>query len=676
MKLLRRAEAEFGSSPISLEEFSQVIGLDSSVLRGRRERAADFPTPIRETESRASYFFRDLLVWIIAAKIKPSVDTAALNQWTLRAAIDRCSSEHGVDATQRLVAGAALLLRHGWSPTEVTGDGTTLLAAAREHVTTIEPEFPLVAVPVDRFQPDPIPATDRDFLLTLISWSSDESTNSSAAIETTSPSASVLLQELLRFHKVAPSTGRSTFIGFVESEISSIAKDTTTRSSTTAEGLNRLMLTVANLKPGDVIVDPACGQGAIFIAANDLMSGSAGRKQTLGFVGREIEANVWTLAKIRLGLRRIAHDLGQPGDNGLECELPSHGFAKFISEPGLGIRGLRPWLTRAADLIAEGGTGVVAVPASLVFPPAIDGTRSRGRGAWWGALQPQIDAVVFTPTDQALITLRTASDRPKLLIQIHRMNSAPTLRRHQEEHPGADVPLDVHDPEISPFMPAQVRRTAELVAAARTADQKVDVTTDEFVDCRTIAEITLEALGTPRWADSAPVRAVAFTPQTSDTDSDSDSDARDDEDSTAAAGGASDGDEHTVSSPSAAMYSVRRGGPADTDFTPAREAIRGRMIRGDVSRRFQKPRAALDEQDLVARENVLIEQATDAIAFLRWLTDRQAFFEDPKRNDPELAGVLEHLTTEEMRRALRRLQLRLEGRETRGRKPLPSAESD
>ena len=675
MKLLRRVEAEFGSSPISLEEFSQVVGVDSSVLRGRRERASDFPAPIRETESRASYFFRDLLVWIIAAKIKPSVESAVLNQWTLRTAIDRCSSEHGVDATQRLVAGIALLLCHGWSPTQIEGDGASLLlAAARDHVSTLEPEFPVVAVPVDRFQPDPNPATDRDFLRTLISWSSDENENGTAAIDTGSPAASLLLLEMLSFHKNASSKGRSTFISFVESEISSIAKDTTTRISTTAEGLNRLMLTMASLKPGDVIVDPACGQGAIFIAANELISGSTRKTQQLGFVGRELDANVWTLAKIRLGMRKIAHDLGHPGDNGLECELPSHGFAKFISEPGLGIRGLRPWLTRATDLIAEGGIGVVAVPASLVFPPAIDGTRSRGRGAWWGELQPQIDAVVFTPTDQALITLRTASDRPKLLVQIHRMNSAPTLRRHQQEHPGADVPLDVHDPAIAPFMPAQLRRTAELVTAPRKPDQKIDVTTDEFVDCRTIAEITLEALGTPRWADSAPVRAVAFTPQTSDTDSDSD--ARDDEDSIAAAGGASDGDEHAVSSPPEVMHRGRGNETPDTSYTPAREAIRGRMIRGDVSRRFQKPRAALDEQDLVAQENALIAEATDAIAFLRWLTDRQAFFEDPKRNDPELAGVLEHLTTEEMRRALRRLQLRLEGRETRGRKPLPTTESD
>ena len=406
------------------------------------------------------------------------------------------------------------------------------------------------------------------------------------------------------------------------------------------------MVAVADPQPGDVIVDPACGQGSTFIRAIAQVGDERRARQQIGCVGREIEPNVWTLAKVRLGLRGIAHDLGEPGDSldskGVDGALTKHGYSRFISDPGLGAQKLRRWTKRAIDLLADGGTGVLLVPADIVFPAA-DGS---ARGEWWARLQPHIDAVVFTPTDDALLVLRRDADRRKLLIQIHRMTSAATIRRHEEEHPGVPIPLDVHDPSIAPFMPAQLRLAAQYVNMPRAAEEKVDISTDDFVDCRTIDAITTMALGTPRWADSAPVRnTIVEKPEEKSK-------------------------EHTLH---AKVPRPEPTGQGHALRIPSRGSSSRRIMRGEISRQMRgsdvAAHADADVAALLAAEDELLTRARDAVELLRWLTDPEAFLENPKQGDPRIASALEGLTTEEMRRALRRLQLRLEGRETRGRRP-------
>ena len=58
--------------------------------------------------------------------------------------------------------------------------------------------------------------------------------------------------------------------------------------------------------------------------------------------------------------------------------------------------------------------------------------------------------------------------------------------------------------------------------------------------------------------------------------------------------------------------------------------------------------------------------------FLRWVLDPSTLKEKQmfrRRNSPKTNGALEEFGTEEMRRALRRLEQRLHGEETRGRRP-------
>jgi hypothetical protein len=76
-------------------------------------------------------------------------------------------------------------------------------------------------------------------------------------------------------------------------------------------------------------------------------------------------------------------------------------------------------------------------------------------------------------------------------------------------------------------------------------------------------------------------------------------------------------------------------------------------------------------EDAIARQARELEaQALEAVKVLRWLLDpttlREGAWKGPL--SPKVNGALEELGTEEMRRALRRLELRLLGEETRGRR--------
>ncbi|MBU6330266.1 MAG: N-6 DNA methylase, partial [Acidobacteria bacterium] len=394
---LREATTSFGSELIGLDEFSRILGVEAAVIRGRRERDPDFPAPVREGSSRSAHFLRDLVEWL-PEDIDVSIDRFSLRRWTLWAAVARCSSDHGAEATLRLLAGTALLLLHPWGRTARRLPAAELLDAIRTHVAAVEPEHPTLATEIIGFTPDPIPATDRTFLLSLVSWAGR---SREPIISTDSSSAALLLDQLRRlwFEGCRPDIRR--FIDTVESDIRSLAKDTATRSSTSAHGLNRLLLTIASMQRGEVLLDPACGQGSLFIDAHELLHGGGRVRQKVGFVGREQDLGTWTVAKVRLGLRGIAHDLGEPTD-GTRCELAMPSFTHIIADPEVGARGLKVWTRRIVELLDEHGTGQLVVPASLVFP-TVDG---RGRGAWWKALQPHIDAVVFTPTDAAIILLR------------------------------------------------------------------------------------------------------------------------------------------------------------------------------------------------------------------------------------------------------------------------------
>jgi hypothetical protein len=234
---------------ITLDDFAAIVGATPAALRGRRDRDKKFPAPINTDASPLTYFLRDLADWWIHSDLAnpDAVDPVAMAWWHFTATFEQCSARHGADATRRLVAGAALLLCERW-PIEPRTQSSELLTRLRDHATTVEPRFAAVAVPSGDFQPDAIPATDREFLSSLISWSgsghNSRSTNSPRRprIPDDSPLASQLLLDLHnvrkecrrqidRNQKLSRRETNQPFVDLIEPLVRGLARDISTRPS-------------------------------------------------------------------------------------------------------------------------------------------------------------------------------------------------------------------------------------------------------------------------------------------------------------------------------------------------------------------------------------------------------------------------------------------------------------
>ena len=646
---LSSAVADHGTMPITLDDFAAIVGATPAALRGRRDRDKKFPAPINTDASPLTYFLRELADWWIQSDLAnpDAVDPVATAWWHFTATFEQCSARHGAEATRRLVAGAALLLCER-RPPELRPHDSELLTQLRDHATSVEPRFADVAVRSGDFQPDAIPATDREFLSSLISWSgsahSSRSSNSHRRprIPEDSPIASQLLvdlrnvrkecrRQLGRDQKLSRREMNQPFIDLVEPLIRGLARDIATRPSSSDLGLTRLMVSIVDPQPGEVVVDLACGQGSTFIEAMRSAQPTQRSTQVIGCIGRERDELVWTIAKIRLGLRDIAHDLGQPS-NGLDCELEPRPTHRFITDPGMRIPQLRKWMRRHVDLLETDAVAVLAVPAASVFRP--------NPGRSWRELQTEIDSVVFTPTETAVIVLRHEAPAWKTLVQIHRMTAAMAERRYREHaesigvEPLEELPLEAFDPAIEPFMPTQIRRVAEQIsgrASSGSTDRKPPEGEDDFVQWRPIRVLTLEALGEPRFGDCSAIRDAVPAPDPE---------------------------------PVPAQQPAVRTDPPE----PRRRSSRDRVVFAALR---DAEKGENTGEDAIARQARELEaQALEAVKVLRWLLDpttlREGAWNGPL--SPKVNGALEELGTEEMRRALRRLQLRLLGEETRGRR--------
>ena len=660
---LSTAARTHGSAPITIDEFAVIVETSPAALRGRRDRDGRFPAPINSSATPLTYRLRELFEWWSETTPRSggrTVDPRALAEWTFTAAFEQCSAEHGAEATRRLIAGAALVLlerRHLISRTPAD----ERLGLLRAHVATVRPSTRRNAIDRRSFRADPVPATDGPFLATLLNWSAGSDGIAAPTIPDDSPQASELIDRLrelwLEFIEMRadPSTTkparRLAFIDAIEPFIQGIARDTATRSSRTDTGLTRLMVARADPQPGNVIVDLACGQGSTFIEADRVVKLAKQGSQLIGCIGREADASTWTVAKVRLGLRGIAHDLGTPGDDGLRCEITPGPNQLFITEPGVRPSRLKVWMQRHLDLLSAGGAAMLAVPADIVF------SARREQSRIWTTLQTGVDAVVFTPTDTAVLVLRPDAGEWKSLVQIHRMSPVMAERRYWEHHPELaeldprpPVPLDAVDPAIEPFMPTQIDRAVAVAGRFAEVDRsgRKPVEGDEdFVQWRPIRSLTLEALGRPRFGDCTAIKDAVPEP------------------------------ERIVLALPEPTSPVSNMPANDTPEAPVRvNSPAGSQRRG---RTFAALRDAeridrLTEEAIARRAQELENDALRAVQLLRWLIDPSTFNERPTARpmqflSPKTNGALEELGTEETRRALRRLELRLLGEETRGRRP-------
>ncbi len=148
----------------------------------------------------------------------------------------------------------------------------------------------------------------------------------------------------------------------------------------TPRPLARLMVSLAELRPGQTVFDPSCGQGTVLAAAREASN-------DLDLYGQELNPVAFALATLRLAL------LGAPAKTQLGDSLRAltawgveRGFDRVLCDPPLGapLQGQAPIqlrgpfggldLTRSeslfvglsASLLAPGGRAVILVPSSFL----------------------------------------------------------------------------------------------------------------------------------------------------------------------------------------------------------------------------------------------------------------------------------------------------------------------
>lgn len=139
---------------------------------------------------------------------------------------------------------------------------------------------------------------------------------------------------------------------------------------TTAGAVAELLLAVADVTPGERVVDAACGEGGLLLEVHRQVPGAV-------LLGREVDRGAWWVATVRHLLHRTGADLGaepadstepgvMPAGNVVVLDPPFTAGRRRAGSGGPG-RWLFPrWLGVALGALAPGDRAVVALPGRTV----------------------------------------------------------------------------------------------------------------------------------------------------------------------------------------------------------------------------------------------------------------------------------------------------------------------
>jgi len=522
--------AAYGADEVSLEEFARLAGLRSgSVLRMRRDRDPDFPAPIRSGQSRPDYTLGALVGWLrgvvdrsdgpgrgpalsigSADPIEPpdGTETApgraprqwVMQEWALGAAARRCVAAVGADTAFGLIGAVALRLAAGWAP-DLGPTAPALVDQVRGPLPAVAEPWAASLLPPG-FVPDPPPAADRRVMAQLLDGP-DRRPDPSAVRASADPDPlEGLAREVVRawIHRpTAPAPAPDAFVELVEQTVARLASRSEKQRPVTGAVATDLLVALADLAPGQTLLDPAVGEANVLLRADAVTRRVGVDAQVLALAGRDIDPRAWMVAKVRLGLRGIAHQLGDPGCDSTERTQLDGAYDRIVAEPAGGIRSQRAWLTRLPHLLAPDGIAVVAVPPERLLASA-------GVGRYWREdIQPHVAVAVLAPTlhgRQAIgaFVLRRDWNGPLMLLQIEAVG-AHTLA--PGEH-AADLLL------------TRFAVAGELVRRHLRGVAVGDGVTDGVAH-RPLADLTVDALTPLRWEDSKVLRsAVAEEPSAQD----------------------------------------------------------------------------------------------------------------------------------------------------------------
>lgn len=550
----------YGASTLTIEAFADLIGATSSAaVRMRRDRDRKFPAPVRPG-SRPAYGFGELVRWLSSASdLEYDTNPWGLQCWAVQESASFCAARNGVDVTFRTIGALALLLTDGWHPDSAAGS-PPILDQLIPGVLPPPAQVPLPPQLPAGFEPDLPVARDPNVMTRLLPFGGSDR-----------PSAQRLAEEIIRAWTNRPNQEDTEgFIRLIEQVVPQLASRSEKKRPATDTVATECLVALADLRPGQTILDPATGEANLLIRADSVTRTNQHGGQVLGLVGRDIDERAWLIAKVRLGLRHIAHQLGQPGCDSMDRSQLNGSFHRILAEPGVSIQTMKPWLDSIRQLLDPEGLAVVAVAPTALLP-----NRRAGR-KWWDSFQQDVAAIAIAPTLQSVgsyvgaFVLRKNWQQPILLLQIDR-----PARHLIDETSSEEAVL------LRRFVMA-----GELVRR-HLRGLTTDDGSQEGVSYRLLGELSVDALGPPRWDDTKIIQDATQQP------------------------------------------------------SPSPESV-----------------------DSLRQSALVLTQR------LRWYLDSAAEVNGADLGLPaDSQGALEREATEEMRRALKRIELRLAGRETRGRKP-------
>lgn len=379
--------ARYPDTLVGLERFAHLLRQPSAALRVRRTAPGRFPSGVG-SQPRSRFLLGELVEWSTASGITDDADVRRISRFALECAVRRCAVVHGSEATNRFVGGVATIVAAGWRPT--TDDERALVRRLRtDPVPPWHAPLPPL-LELRGFVPDPHPALDPRVRAATIEWRRDDGDqHPTFAIPDDAPEGVDVVRETLATWDTRRDL--ADFAGLVDDFVLQLLRSRERRSSTSPRLMATTMAALAPVGPGALVCDPATGEASTLIELVERTR--AAGTQTIGVTGREILEWAWTIAKIRLGVRSIAHRLGPPGADSLVAGAFDETFDVVVCEPAVRKRNHREWFDLCRSLVGENGTAVLAVPAEILgsgFP----------LGSWWESTIRSVRTIVLTPRDR------------------------------------------------------------------------------------------------------------------------------------------------------------------------------------------------------------------------------------------------------------------------------------
>ncbi len=289
------------------------------------------------------------------------------------------SAEPTPEAVRTKTVGLRMARRRGTFPEPVLDTGRTQRFALGALLDWLEQERKVAVTPSARWSlARAIEIARRDVgdeaakhlaLATLLDLAGEPTPAPAPDIADTSAGLSERLRKCLEANLTA-GTQPAALAEMIIASLSGVTRPGAGR--TTTDAVAELLLAVADIRAGERILDPACGEGGLLLAAH-------AQDPRCPLHGRELDLNAWWIASVRHQLHGTGADLGQGPVDSLvdgavrqaDVVLLDPPFGVGASEGTMSRRNpgrwlFDRWLGVALDGLAAGGRAAVALPGRTV----------------------------------------------------------------------------------------------------------------------------------------------------------------------------------------------------------------------------------------------------------------------------------------------------------------------